>query len=252
MKHDGEDSEPTLVNSFKARRANAVVRLQVQPHLIAHAHDEIRNAGPRESARGESWKPLVKTTNSSSVTLKWTTLPYGTHSSLDCSYWNITNHWHFTVSVLTHHSAFLPCVLKTNIVPCPWNGTEQLPKCRTYSTKTGTVLSKGKEMGPLAVPDWQVLTAAVWVYSTQHWRESTPQMRNCAISIDASAGIILHVNHNISFKHILEVIRHSENIEKKNKLHSWNGFSNTDWTSPLHINVQVRPSGTLNGAFTAH
>lgn len=42
---------PTLVNGFESGRRDAVVGLEVQPHLVAHAHDEVGDAGAREPAQ---------------------------------------------------------------------------------------------------------------------------------------------------------------------------------------------------------
>lgn len=42
---------PTLVDSFEPGGRDAVVRLQVEPHLVTHAHDEVRDAGPGQSAQ---------------------------------------------------------------------------------------------------------------------------------------------------------------------------------------------------------
>lgn len=61
-------SLPTLVDSFKPRGGNAIVRLQMEPHLVAHAHNKVGNAGPSESARKRDIKPLFESPNISTFT----------------------------------------------------------------------------------------------------------------------------------------------------------------------------------------
>lgn len=51
---------PTLVNGFESGRRDAVVGLEVQPHLVAHAHDEVGDAGAREPAQEGNGTALCK------------------------------------------------------------------------------------------------------------------------------------------------------------------------------------------------
>lgn len=53
-------SGPTLVNGFESRGRDAVVGLQMQPHLVAHAHDEVGDAGAGESAQEGNVTALLK------------------------------------------------------------------------------------------------------------------------------------------------------------------------------------------------
>lgn len=39
----------TFVVDLEADGANALVRLQVEPHLVGHAHDQVRNEAAREA-----------------------------------------------------------------------------------------------------------------------------------------------------------------------------------------------------------
>lgn len=43
----------TLVDGLEPGRGDAVVRLQVQPHLVAEAHDQVGDAGAGEPAGGK-------------------------------------------------------------------------------------------------------------------------------------------------------------------------------------------------------
>lgn len=73
---------PTLVNGFESGRRDAVVGLEVQPHLVAHAHDEVGDAGARQPAQEGNGTALCRALATATFTCGVVPAAYKSHMHL--------------------------------------------------------------------------------------------------------------------------------------------------------------------------